>query len=164
MLPEPLRQIPADQPVDKVSAGGASADGAHDTRASHAAPVMPRLSCRNCRPQRLCRHSRAQERYSRAQERYSRAQERSTVAREHTRRAGQKRHRPRETPPWSRNLAAVERRSSPKPRRDKMRGFKLPDARVMARDFDRQVAELQIKAAILNRFAALGTPQTQRAG
>ena len=155
MLPEPLRQIPADQPVDKVSAGGASADGAHDTRASQAASVMPRLSCRNCRPQRLCRHSRAQERYSRAQER-------STVAREHTRRAGQKRHRPRDTPPWSRNLAAVERRSSPKPRRDKMRGFKLPDARVMARDFDRQVAELQIKAAILNRFTALGTPQTQR--
>ena len=34
----------------------------------------------------------------------------------------------------------------------------------MARDFDRQVAELQIKAAILNRFTALGTPQTQRVG
>ena len=45
-----------------------------------------------------------------------------------------------------------------------MRCFKLLGARVMSRDFDRQVAELQIKAAILNRFTALGTPQIQRVG
>jgi hypothetical protein len=32
--------------------------------------------------------------------------------------------------------------------------------RVMARDFDRQVAELQIRAAILNRFTKLGKPTT----
>lgn len=32
------------------------------------------------------------------------------------------------------------------------------------RDFDRQVAELRIRAAILNRFTALGTPQTRRVG
>lgn len=34
----------------------------------------------------------------------------------------------------------------------------------MVRDFDRQVAELQIRAAILNHFTALGAPQTQHAG
>jgi hypothetical protein len=34
----------------------------------------------------------------------------------------------------------------------KMRCFKLLGERVMARDFDRQVAELQVRAAILNRF------------
>ena len=45
-----------------------------------------------------------------------------------------------------------------------MRCFKLLGERVMARDFDRQVAGLQIRAAILNRFTALGTPQTQRVG
>jgi hypothetical protein len=28
----------------------------------------------------------------------------------------------------------------------------------MARDFDRQVAELQVRAALLNRFTHLGTP------
>jgi hypothetical protein len=39
-----------------------------------------------------------------------------------------------------------------------MRFFKLLVERVMSRDFDRQVAELQIKAAILNRFTALGPP------
>ena len=45
-----------------------------------------------------------------------------------------------------------------------MRCLKLLGERVMSRDFDRQVAELQIGAAILNRFAALGTPITRRAG
>jgi hypothetical protein len=45
-----------------------------------------------------------------------------------------------------------------------MRCFKLLVERFMSRDFDRQVAELQIKAAILNRFTALGTPLTQRGG
>ena len=42
----------------------------------------------------------------------------------------------------------------------KMRCFKLLGERVMARDFDRQVAELQVRAAILNRFTRLGTPMT----
>ncbi|MBG6222634.1 hypothetical protein IWX79_003593 [Janthinobacterium sp. CAN_S1] len=42
----------------------------------------------------------------------------------------------------------------------KMRCFKLLGERVMARDFDRQVAELQVRAAILNRFTRLGTPLT----
>jgi hypothetical protein len=46
----------------------------------------------------------------------------------------------------------------------KMRCFKRLGERVMSRDFDRQVAELQIRAAILNRFTSLGTPLTQRAG
>lgn len=42
----------------------------------------------------------------------------------------------------------------------KMRCFKLLGERVMARDFDRQVAELQVRAALLNRFTQLGTPIT----
>ena len=42
----------------------------------------------------------------------------------------------------------------------KMRCFKLLGERVMARDFDRQVAELQVRAALLNRFTQLGTPVT----
>ena len=43
-----------------------------------------------------------------------------------------------------------------------MRCFKLLGERVMARDFDRQVTELQVRVAILNRFTHLGTPVTQR--
>ena len=46
----------------------------------------------------------------------------------------------------------------------KMRCVKLLGERVMARDFDRQVAELQVRAAILNRFTWLGTPETVRVG
>jgi hypothetical protein len=41
-----------------------------------------------------------------------------------------------------------------------MRCFKRLGERVIARDFDRQVAELQVRAAVLNRFTCLGTPIT----
>ncbi len=32
--------------------------------------------------------------------------------------------------------------------------------RIMARNFDRQIAELQVRAAVLNRFTRLGMPIT----
>ena len=34
----------------------------------------------------------------------------------------------------------------------------------MARDFDRQVAEFQVRVAVMNSFTALGTPITKVAG
>lgn len=43
-----------------------------------------------------------------------------------------------------------------------MRCLKLLDERVMARGFDRLVAELQEPAALLSRFTELGTPVTVR--
>jgi len=42
----------------------------------------------------------------------------------------------------------------------KMRCFKLMGERINARLFNSQVAELQIRAALLNRFTQLGTPKT----
>jgi hypothetical protein len=42
----------------------------------------------------------------------------------------------------------------------KMRCLKLLGERIMPRDFDRQVAELQVRAALLNRFTQLRTPVT----
>mgnify|MGYP003511813102 CR=1 FL=1 len=45
-----------------------------------------------------------------------------------------------------------------------MHCVKLLGQRLMARDFDRQVAEFQIRAAVMNGFTALGTPVTQVAG
>ena len=45
-----------------------------------------------------------------------------------------------------------------------MHCFKLLGERVRSRDFDRQVAELQIRAVMPNRFAALVNPIAQRAG
>ena len=46
----------------------------------------------------------------------------------------------------------------------KVNCVKLMGKRVMARDFDRQVPELQMRAAILNRFTQIGTPETVRVG
>jgi hypothetical protein len=43
-----------------------------------------------------------------------------------------------------------------------MRCFKLLGKCIMARDFDRSVAEVQIRAAVLNRFTRRGTPVTVR--
>jgi hypothetical protein len=40
--------------------------------------------------------------------------------------------------------------------------FKRLGDRVMARDFERQVTELQTRVSILNRFTQLGTPETVR--
>lgn len=136
MLPGLLDQIPDGQPIGKVSA-----DGAYDTRGCHAA-IAARSACaviparKNARPWL---------------ENTPGAQARNEILRA-TRRFGRT--------IW-RRWSGYHRRSLVE---TKMRCFKLLGERVMARDFDRQVAELQIRAAILNRFTALGTPQTQRAG
>jgi hypothetical protein len=45
-----------------------------------------------------------------------------------------------------------------------MHRVKLLGQRLMARDFDRQVAELHVRVAILNRFTARGIPVTQAMG
>ena len=42
----------------------------------------------------------------------------------------------------------------------KMHCFKRLGERVMARTFDRQVVELHIRVALLNRFSQLGRPET----
>ena len=46
----------------------------------------------------------------------------------------------------------------------KMHCVKLLGQSLMARDFDRQVAELQIRAAVLNGYTALGIPVTEPMG
>ena len=43
----------------------------------------------------------------------------------------------------------------------KMHCVKLLGQRLMARDFDRQVAELQVRIAVLNGYTALGIPVTE---
>lgn len=45
-----------------------------------------------------------------------------------------------------------------------MHCMKLLGQRLMARDFDRQVAEVQVRIAIMNGFTALGIPVTKTAG
>ena len=46
----------------------------------------------------------------------------------------------------------------------KMHCVKLLGQRLMVRDFDRQVAEFQVRAAVLNGFTALGIPVTEAVG
>ena len=58
----------------------------------------------------------------------------------------------------------MERLPPPKPCRNKMHCVKLLGQRLMARDFDRQVAEFQVRVAILNGFTALGIPVTKVVG
>ena len=43
-----------------------------------------------------------------------------------------------------------------------MHCFKLLSQRVVARTFDRQITELKVRAAILNRFSKIGAPVTVR--
>lgn len=45
-----------------------------------------------------------------------------------------------------------------------MNCVKLLGQRMMSREFDRQVAEVHIRVAVLNRFTALGIPVTVAAG
>ena len=59
----------------------------------------------------------------------------------------------------------MERLPTPKPRRDEnVTCVKLLGQRFSAREFDRQVAEFQIRIAVLNGFTARGTPVTEAVG
>jgi len=65
----------------------------------------------------------------------------------------------------------MERLPPPEPRRNKdalcepkVRAAKLLGQRLMARDFDRQVPEFQVRVVVLNSFTALGTPVTETVG
>ena len=59
----------------------------------------------------------------------------------------------------------MERIPPPKPRRNQdATCVKLLGQRLMARDFDRQVAEFQVRVAVLNGFTARGIPVTKVAG
>ncbi len=45
-----------------------------------------------------------------------------------------------------------------------MHCVKVLDQRLMVRDFDRHVAEFQVRVAVLNAFTALGIPVTEAVG
>ena len=134
MLPELLAQIPADEQLHSVSA-----DGAYDTKACHeaiasrqAAAIIP--TRKNARPWADGKAG---------------AQARNEILRA-TRKLGRSIWKK-----WS----GYHRRSLVE---TKMGCFKRLGERVMARDFQRQVTELQVRASILNRFTRLGTPETVR--
>jgi hypothetical protein len=133
MLPELLDQIPKDQEI-----GSVTVDGTYDTRKCHDAiagrgtdAVIP--TRKNARPWKPDTIG-------------ARARNDILRAIRHLGRALWRR--------WS----DYHRRSRVE---TKMNCLKLLGQRLMARDFDRQVAEIQIRIAGLNRYTALGIPITK---
>ena len=136
MLPELLTQIPADQDIASVTA-----DGAYDTRKCHDAiaergahAVIPPR--KNARPWKTSTAG--------------------AVARNEALRASKYLGRAL----W-RRWSGYHRRSRVE---TKMHCVKLLGQRLMARDFDRQVAEFQVRVAVLNGFTALGISVTKVMG
>ncbi|ASP23242.1 transposase DDE domain protein (plasmid) [Antarctobacter heliothermus] len=136
MLPELLDQIPADVEICSVTA-----DGAYDTRRCHDAvadrgadAVIPPR--KNGRPWKPSTAG--------------------AIARNEALRASKYLGRAI----W-RKWTGYHRRSRAE---TKMHCVKLLGQSLMARDFDRQVAELQIRAAVLNGYTALGIPVTEPMG
>jgi transposase len=133
MLPHLLNQIPRDQHI-----GSVTADGAYDTRRCHnaiadrgASAVTPPR--RNAQPWKPTTAG--------------------AIARNDALRASKYMGRAL----W-RNLSEYRRRSRVE---TKMHCMKLLGQRPMARDFDRQVAEVLVRVAILNGYTALGIPVTK---
>lgn len=136
MLPHLLNQIPHDQEI-----GSVTADGAYDTRRCHntiaergAAAVIPPR--KNAQPWKPTTAG--------------------AIARNDALRASRYLGRAL----W-RTWSGYHRRSRVE---TKMHCVKLLGQRLMARDFDRQVAEVQLRIAILNDYTALGIPVTKAVG
>ena len=136
MLPELLSQIPPDQQIASVTA-----DGAYDTRKCHDAiaergahAVIPPR--KNAKPWKT--------------------ETAGAVARNEALRATK--HLGRAL--W-RRWSGYHRRSRAE---TKMHCVKLLGQHLMARDFDRQVAEFQVRVAVLNGYTALGIPVTRVVG
>ncbi len=136
VLPDLLNQIPAHQQI-----GSVTADGAYDTRKCHHAiadrgahAVIPPR--KNAKPWKSVTVG--------------------AVARNEALRASKYLGRAL----W-RRWSGYHRRSRVE---TKMHYVKLLGQRLMARDFDRHVAELQVRIAVLNGYTALGIPVTEVVG
>ena len=127
---------PPDQQIATVAA-----DGAYDTRACHDA-IAARGAAAIIPPRRNARPWKPDTTGARARNEILRASNHLGQA------------------PW-RNWSGYHRRSRVE---TKMNCVKLLGQRLMSRDFDRQVAEVQIRVAVLNRFTALGIPTTVAIG
>ena len=136
MLPELLVQIPPDQEI-----ASDTADGAYDTRKCHDA-IAERGAVAVIPPRKNAKHWKAATA--------------GAVARNEALRASKYLGRAL----W-RRWSGYHRRSRAE---TKMHCLKLLGQRLMARNFDRQVAEFQVRVAVLNGFTALGIPVTKLAG
>jgi hypothetical protein len=136
MLPDLLNQIPADHDLESVTA-----DGAYDTRKCHDA-----IAARNAH---AVIPPRKNAKMWKPDTPGARARNEAVRSSKYLGRAM-----------W-RQVTGYHRRSRVE---TKMHCVKLLGQRLSARDFDRQVAEIQIRAVILNGFTALGIPHTVAVG
>ena len=136
VLPDLLNQIPPDEEI-----GSVTADGAYDTRKCHDA-----IAARNAH---AVIPPRKNAKLWKPDTPGARARNEEVRSSKYLGRAL-----------W-RQLSGYHRQSRVE---TKMHCVKLLGQRLSARDFDRQVAEIQIRAAILNGFTALGIPQTEAVG
>ncbi|MEP3848034.1 MAG: IS5 family transposase [Paracoccaceae bacterium] len=136
MLPELLSQIPDDQDI-----GSVTADGAYDTRKCHDA-----IATRNA-------HAVIPPRKNAKPWTPTSA---GAIARNEAVQASRYLGRAL----W-RRWSGYHRRSRVE---TKMHCVKFMGQSLMARDFERQVAEIQIRIAVLNRYTALGIPVTEPVG
>ena len=149
MLPELLARIPADQDIASVTAPShglqanrcRATDGGYDTRKCHDAvaergahAVIPPRN--NAKPWQ--------------------AVTTGPVARNEALRASKHLGRA-----FGRRWSGCHRKSRAE---TKMHYAKLLGQRFMARDFDRQVAEFEVRVAVMNGFTALGIPVTRVVG
>ena len=136
MLPELLGQIPPDQEI-----GNVTADGAYDTRKCHDA-IADRGAYAVIPPRKNAK--------------FWKPESAGAIARNEALRASKRLGRKI----W-RKWSGYHRRSRAE---TKMHCMKLLGQRLMARELDRQVAELQIRVAVMNGFTALGIPVTEAVG
>ena len=136
MLPELLGQIPPDQEV-----GNVTADGAYDTRKCHDA-IADRGAYAVIPPRKNAK--------------FWKPDSAGAIARNEALRASKRLGRKI----W-RKWSGYHRRSRAE---TKMHCMKLLGQRLMAREPDRQDAELQIRVAVMNGFTALGIPVTEAVG
>ena len=133
VLPDLINQIPPDEEI-----GSVTADGAYDTRKCHDA-----IAARNAH---AVIPPRKNAKLWKPDTPGARARNEAVRSSKYLGRAL-----------W-RQLTGYHRRSRVE---TKMHCVKLLGQCLSARDFDRQVAEIQIRAAILNGFTALGIPRTE---
>lgn len=148
MLPELLDQIPPDQEIASITA-----DGAFDTRKCHDAIAARRAAAFG--------HSLGPVAFvpslpPRKNAKPWKPDTAGAIARNDILRTSKRVGRTI----W-RRWSGYHRRSRAE---TKMHCVKLLGQRLSAQDFDRQVAEFQIRVAVLNGFTALGTPITKVAG
>ena len=136
MLPELLNQIPCDQDI-----GSVTADGAYDTRKCHEA-IAARDAHAMVPPRKNAKPWKPT----------------STGAIARNDAVNAQRYLGRTL--W-RRWSGYHRRSRVE---TNMHCIKLLGQSLMVRDFERQVAEIQIRIAILNRYTALDMPVTEPVG